>query len=121
MSSFKRSQRKFVKKAYRARNWSEYEVGLRDRGNLVLWIALADGKLANWDAPRLKSRKPGRQRRYSNRAIETAVMLSMVLGLAPRQTERCLRSLLMLLNLDDDVPDHTTISRGTARLGKVPF
>ena len=29
MSSFKRSQRKYVKKAYRVRNWREYELGLR--------------------------------------------------------------------------------------------
>ncbi len=29
MSSFKRSQRKYVKKAYLVRNWREYEVGLR--------------------------------------------------------------------------------------------
>ena len=41
------------------------------------------------------------------------------LGLASRQTEGFLRSLLTLLNLDNDVPDHSTISRRTARLGKV--
>ena len=32
-----------------------------------------------------------------------------------------MRSLLTLLNLDNDVPDHTTISRRKARLGKVAF
>ena len=37
----------------------------------------------------------------------------------PRQTEGFLRSLLTLLNLDNDVPDHSTISRRKARLGKV--
>ena len=40
-------------------------------------------------------------------------------GLASRQTEGFLRSLLTLLNLDNDVPDHSTISRRKARLGKV--
>jgi hypothetical protein len=40
MSSFKRSQRKYVNKAYRIRNWREYEAGLCDRGNLTVWIAL---------------------------------------------------------------------------------
>jgi transposase len=121
MSSFKRSQRKYVKKAYRVRNWREYEAGLRDRGSLRVWIALTDGKLASWDAPRLKSRKPGRPRKYSDHAIETAVTVSIVFGLASRQTEGFLRSLLGLLNLDNDVPDHTTISRRKVRLGKVPF
>ena len=42
-----------------------------------------------------------------------------VFGLASRQTEGFLRSLLTLLNLDNDVPDHSTISRRKARLGKV--
>ncbi len=70
---------------------------------------------------RSKKRKPGRQRRYSDHAIETAVTLGLVFRLASRQTEGFLRSLLGLLNLDNDVPDHTTISRRKARLGKVPF
>ena len=51
MSHFKRSQRKYVKKTYRVRNWHEYEAGLRERGSLTVCISLNDGKLANWDAP----------------------------------------------------------------------
>ena len=35
MTSFKRTQRKDVQKAYRVRNWREYETGLRARGALV--------------------------------------------------------------------------------------
>ena len=45
--------------------------------------------------------------------------MGLVFGLASRQTEGFLRSLLTLLNLDNDVPDHSTISRRKARLGKV--
>ena len=121
MSHFKRNQRKYVKKAYRVRNWSEYEAGLRNRGSLTVWISLTQGKLENWDAPRPKRRKPGRQRKYSNHAIETAVTLGQVYHLASRQSEGLLRSLFALLNLDNDVPDHTTISRRKAKLGKVSF
>ena len=66
-------------------------------------------------------RKPGRQRKYSNHAIETAVTLGMVFHLASRQSEGMLRSLFALLNLDNEVPDHTTISRRKAKMGKVPF
>ena len=76
MSIFKRTQRKYVKKAYRVRNWREYEAGLRNRGSLTVWISLTAGKLVNWDAPRPRRRKPGRQRKYSNHAIETAVTLA---------------------------------------------
>ena len=119
MTSFKRTQRKDVQKAYRVRNWREYETGLRARGSLTVWLGLTDGKLANWNSPRPTRRKPGRQRQYSNHAIETTVTLGLVFGLASRQTEGFLRSLLTLLNLDNDVPDHSTISRRKARLGKV--
>ena len=121
MSIFKRTQRKYVKKAYRVRNWREYEAGLRNRGSLTVWISLTAGKLVNWDAPRPRRRKPGRQRKYSNHAIETAVTLGMVFHLSSRQSEGLLRSLFALMKLDNDVPDHTTISRRKPKLGKVPF
>ena len=111
MTSFKRTQRKYVQKAYRVRNWREYETGLRARGSLTVWLGLTDGKLANWNSPRPTRRTPGRQRKYSNHAIETTVTVGVVFGLASRQTEGVLRSLLTLLNLDNDVPDHRTISR----------
>ena len=119
MTSCKRTQRKYVQKAYRVRNWREYETGLRARGSLTVWLGLTDGKLANWNSPRPTRRKPGRQRKYSNHAIETTVTVGVVFGLASRQTEGFLRSLLTLLNLDNDVPDHSTISRRKARLGQV--
>ena len=119
MTSVKRTQRKYVQKAYRVRKWREYETGLRARGSLTVWLGLTDGKLANWNSPRPTRRTPGRQRKYSNHAIETTVTLGVVFGLASRQTEGFLRSRLTLLNLDNDVPDHSTISRRKARLGKV--
>ena len=82
MTSFKRTQRKYVQKAYRVWNWREYETGLRARGSLTVWLGLTDGKLANWNSPRPTRRKPGRQRKYSNHAIETTVTLGLVFGLA---------------------------------------
>ncbi len=121
MSVFKRTQQKYVKKAYRVRNWREYEASLRDRGSLTVWISLTDGKLVGWDAPRPRRRKPGRQRKYSNHAIETAITLGMLFHLSSRQSEGLLRSLFAVLKLDNDVPDHTTLSRRKAKLGKDPF
>ena len=61
----------------------------------------------------------GRPRKYSTHAIEPTVTLGLVFGLASRQTEGVLRALLTRLTLDNDVPDHSTISRRQARLGKV--
>ena len=43
----------------------------------------------------------------------------MVFHLSSRQSEGLLRSLFALMKLDNDVPDHTTISRRKAKLGKV--
>lgn len=118
MSKFRRSQQKYVKKSYHVQNWREYEAGLRNRGSLTVWLGLSDGKLANWDAKRTVNRQGGRPRKYSNHAIETAVTLSMVFHLPSRQTEGFMRSLFDLLNLANDVPDHTTICRRKAKLGK---
>ena len=106
---------------YRVRNWQEYETGLRARGSLTVWLGLTDGRLANWNSPRPTRRRPGRPRTYSNHAIETTVTLGVVFGLASGQSEGFLRSLLTLLNLDNEVPDHSTISRRKARLGTVAF
>ena len=83
MTSFKRTQRKYVQKAYRVRNWREYETGLRARGSLTVWLGLTDGKLANWNSPRPTRRKPGRQRKYSNHAIETTVTVGLCLAWRP--------------------------------------
>ncbi len=120
MSPFRRRQQKHVKKSYRVRNWREYEAGLRARGSLTVWLDLGDdGKLANWDARVPRKRKRGRQSKYSDHAIETSITLGMVLHLKLRQTEGFLRSLFGLLKLESDVPDHTTVSKRMAKLGKV--
>ena len=52
MSIFKRTQRKYVKKAYRVRNWREYEAGLRNRGSLTVWISLTAALVHNSDRGR---------------------------------------------------------------------
>ena len=122
MGNFKRTQQKYVKKSYRVRNWREYEAGLRKRGSLTVWIKDVDtvtGKIFGWDAPKPAKRKAGRPKTYSNHAIETTVTLGLVFHLPSRQTEGFLKSLFALLQLTNDVPDHSTISRRRARLGKV--
>ena len=53
MTSFKRTQRKYVQKAYRVRNWREYETGLRARGSLTAYCPRtrstpSDGLILRW-------------------------------------------------------------------------
>jgi hypothetical protein len=92
---------------YRVRNWPEYEAGLRQRGNITLW--LDEAALAEWNAPRRTT--PGGQARYSDLAIELVLTLRLVFQLALRQAEEFVRSMLRLLGFELRVPDHTTLSR----------
>jgi hypothetical protein len=114
----KRSQYKYTKKLlYRIRNWREYEQGLRNRGDLTIWISQA--AIDGWRVQ--GKRKPGGKRIYSNLAIETCLTLGMVYGLRLRQAEGFLQSLARIMGLNLPIPDHTTVSRRAKMLGKVPF
>ena len=66
-------------------------------------------------------RKPGGKRVYSNAAIETFWTISMIYGLALRQTEGFIESLFELADVGLPVPDHSTVSRRVRNLGKVPM
>src|SRR4051794_21133033 len=87
---------------YRVRNWSEYEAGLKRRGDLTLW--LDEGALAGWQAPRRST--PGGQAWYSDAAIELVLMLRLVFHLALRQAEGFAANVLRLLGQTLRAPDH---------------
>lgn len=95
------------KVVYRVTNWSEYEQGLIQRGRLDVWVS--DEVLDAW----LYAGPPqrGAQFHYSDLAIETALTLRKLFKLPLRQTEGFVQSLLDLLGLDLETPDHTTLSR----------
>ncbi len=101
-----RVNRKYKTK-YRVTNWPEYERGLKSRGDITVWFS-QEAREA-WTPPRNGRR--GGQPRYSNLAIVTALSLRMVLHLPLRQVEGFLDSLLRLMELDLNAPDHTTLSR----------
>jgi Transposase DDE domain len=95
------------KARYRVTNWSEYDASSRQRGSLTVWFT--DEAIQAWQAePRTT---PGGQRHYSALAISTALTMRMVFGLALRQTEGLIGSVIGLLRLDLAVPDHSTLSR----------
>ena len=77
------------------------------RGDIRFWID--ESALEQWDAA--KRRTPGGQRRFSELAISTTLMLGVVFRLPLRQTEGFVRSLVDLMGCDLPVPDHTTLSR----------
>jgi hypothetical protein len=97
---------------YKVTNWKAYEAGLRQRGSLTIWFS--EEAVAAWRAaPRTT---PGGQARYSDLAIETALILRTVFHQPLRQTEGLVGSLLELMGLDLPVPDHSTLSRRSRTL-----
>ena len=62
------------------------------------------------------SGQPGGQKRFSDLAIETALTLRLVFRLPLRQAEGFLRSVLCLMDVDLEAPDHTTLSRRSRHL-----
>ena len=101
-----RVNRKYKTK-YRIRNWKEYERDLRSRGDVTIW--LSEEAITAWTPA--KNGLRGGQRRHSNLAILTTLTQRVVFGLPLRQSEGFLESLLSLMGLDLEVPDHTTLSR----------
>lgn len=98
---------KILKQKYRVTNWSEYNEGLRQRGDLTVWIS--DDALVLWSAPRRTTR--GGQARYSDLAIEICLTLGIVFRQPLRQTQGLMRSIAKLLGIVVAVPDFSTLSR----------
>ena len=95
------------KARYRVTNWPTYDRGLVGRGSLTVWFS--PEAVVAWRPKKNGCR--GGQRRYSEVAVQTALHLRLLLGLPWRQTEGLLQSLVELMRLDLEVPDHTTLSR----------
>ena len=100
------------KTKYRVNNWAEYDRALVERGDITLWIS--ENAIASWKP--VPTGRRGAQRKFSDHAIETALMLRLVFNLPLRQAEGFLRSVLSLLALDLEAPDHTTLSRRSQHL-----
>jgi IS5 family transposase len=100
------------KAKYRVSNWAEYDRALVQRGDITLWIS--EDAIVSWK-PAPTGRR-GAQWKFSDHAIETALTLRLVFKLPLRQAEGFLRSVLSLMALDLEAPDHTTLSRRSQRL-----
>ena len=95
------------KTRYRVTNWVDYDHALVQRGDITLWITSAAIKA--WTAK--SSGQRGAPRKYSDLALETALTLRLVFRLPLRMAEGFLRSLLAMMDLTLEAPDHTTLSR----------
>jgi hypothetical protein len=95
------------KKAYRVRNWSQYNKSLVKRGDLTFWFS--PDLLDNWETqPGVKAH--GNQK-YSAMVIICALTLRQLFRLPLRATEGLMASLLHLLGLKQTVPHYSTLCR----------
>jgi transposase len=100
------------KTKYRVSNWAEYDRALVQRGSITLWIS--EDAVASWKPSPTGLR--GGQKKFSDHAIKTALTLRLVFNLPLRQAEGFLRSVLSLMDVDLESPDHTTLSRRSQSL-----
>ncbi|MCP5066558.1 MAG: IS5 family transposase [bacterium] len=100
------------KTKYRVSNGAHYDRALVRRGDITLWIS--EEAIASWKPAPTGLR--GAQRKFSDHAIETALTLRLVFKLPLRQAEGFLRSVLALMDVALEAPDHTTLSRRSQRL-----
>lgn len=101
------------KKKYKVRNWREYNQSLVNRGAVMFWISKTAQD--NWYNTQPTGQR-GKPRLYSDLAIETAITIQQVFGLALRQTEGFLTSLFQKLNNGLTAPDYSTLSIRAANL-----
>ncbi len=102
------------KKSYKNENrdWSQYDRSLRNRGDITIWFS--QEAIKAW-TPKPKG-NPGRQRIYSELAIETVLTLRLLFHLPLRQAEGFVNSIIALMGLELSTPDHTTLSRRSKTL-----
>lgn len=102
-----------VKKVYRVTNWSQYSDALVQRGSITFWFS--EAVLDNWFHAN-DDIKVGRPFTYSDRAIESCLIVRELFRLPYRQTEGFARSLLGLLRADLPVPDFSALSKRATAL-----
>ncbi len=93
---------------WRVTNWPEYDRALVKRGSLTVWFDPAFVS-EHWRPD--PTGKRGAPRKYSDVAIQVLLMLKMTFNLTYRSLEGFARSLMQLMNLDFEVPDHSHMAR----------
>lgn len=96
-----------AKKAYRVRNWKEYNKSLVNRGSITFWFS--DEIIKSWKREE-KDTAHGNQK-YSNMVILCALTLRQLYRLPLRATEGMMKSLITLMKEDLKVPTFSTLSR----------
>ncbi|WP_034283815.1 IS5 family transposase [Aeromonas salmonicida] len=89
-------------------NWKLYNLALVKRGSLTLWMD--EQAIKHWHCQTHHGRR-GRGFHYSDRAIETALMLKSVFKLPLRALDGFINSLFQLTDVPLQSPDYSCISK----------
>lgn len=96
------------KEQYWVENWKRYNESLKDRGRITLY--LSPKVLRDWK--KMAKKKVVGERQYPDSIIEMCLSVHFIYGLALRQTQGFVESLLGLMGYNDlIVPDYSTICR----------
>jgi hypothetical protein len=96
-----------AKKAYRVRNWKDYNKSLVQRGSLTFWFS--EGIMNNCKNEQ-KNDSHGNQK-HSKMIILCALTLRQLFRLPLRATEGMMKSLIELAKLSIDTPNYSTLCR----------
>jgi|SRR3990172_11444153 len=98
-----------TKKAYRVRNWSQYNKALVQRGSITFWIN--DAVANSWYYPERKCSDRGRPEVYSNIAIESCLIVKSLFNLPLRATQGLVDSLFNLIGAKVKAPSYVQLCR----------
>jgi len=93
------------KSKYKITNRTEYNNGLKNRGNITVWII--EEAIEAWDFIGIRERCGKVD--YSDLAIETCLTIKQVMYLKLRQTEGFVESLFAILKVVKNVLDYSTL------------
>lgn len=96
-----------LKKAYRVRNWQDYNKSLIHRGSITFWID--EKSLRDWYETKPLRPSRGRPKKYSDIAIFTVLLFKHVYRLPLRASQGFTASLFALMHLDLEVPSYTRV------------
>jgi len=105
---------KLRKGKYKVINWESYNKYLKNRGDLTIWFT-QEG-IEKWVEEKGRMRVRGRQREYSDMAIQTMYTFRQAFNLRLRQTEGFTKSILKIMKIKLPIPDYTTVSRRVSDL-----
>ncbi|MFP9228548.1 IS5 family transposase [Pectobacterium cacticida] len=97
-----------AKQKFKITNWKTYNLALRQRGSLTVWIS--DDATAAWYDTAEPTRR-GRPQRYTDTAITTALMLKSVFSLTLRALQGFIDSVFQLMDVPLRSPDYIRVSK----------